>query len=286
MIRALLIRTCVPLVAIAVLCCVGLPSEALATPKGQSPWSDQTNSKVRIVSGTLSEDGKANLYAGVQIRMAPGWKTYWRNPGDSGVPPSFDWTGSKNVKHAEVMYPVPHRFADANGTAIGYDEEILFPVRITRKDDSQPVELSLTLDYGLCKELCIPNSVELHATLPADLGKGDAVLIQQARARVPLPAGDGVLPRIAGLSAELDGKTATIIVEAEFEKGATDTDLFVASTEVAIPVPKAQGPVKDGKQRFSVVLPSAEEAAAVKGKPLTFTLVSNRGSTETTRTLP
>ncbi|ODS00758.1 hypothetical protein AUC68_14400 [Methyloceanibacter methanicus] len=194
----------------------GVASAAQAASPGQSPWSGQTNSKVRLVSGTVHEDGSPVLYAGVQLRMEPGWKTYWRNPGDSGVPPSFDWSGSKNVKSAEVFYPVPHRFADANGTSIGYHDEVVFPVRITPEQADQPVELSLTFDYGLCKELCIPNSVELTAILPADLGKGDARLIQQAIARVPKPAGPETLPRLEAVAADLDGDAPQLVVDALF----------------------------------------------------------------------
>ena len=104
---------------------------------------------------------EAARYAGVQLRMEDGWKTYWRNPGDSGVPPTFDWSGSKNLKSVDVFYPVPHRFSDANGTAIGYDNEVVFPIRVTPKQADKPIQLSLTFDYGLCKDLCIPNSVDL-----------------------------------------------------------------------------------------------------------------------------
>ena len=100
------------------------------------------------------------------------------------MPPTFDWTGSKNVKSAEVLYPMPHRFADAAGTAIGYDDEVVFPVKITPENAGEPVTLSLTFEYGLCKDLCIPSSVDLRALLPADLGKGDALLIEQANAVV------------------------------------------------------------------------------------------------------
>ena len=68
-------------------------------------------------------------------------------PGDSGVPPSFDWTGSKNLKQAEVLYPAPHRFADANGTAIGYDDEVVFPVKLTPEREGEPIELKLAFAY-------------------------------------------------------------------------------------------------------------------------------------------
>jgi len=254
---------------------------ALAASTGQSPWVDQTNSKARLVSGSITHDGSPAPYAGVQLRMGPGWKTYWRNPGDSGVPPTFDWSGSKNLKSAEVLYPAPHRFADASGTAIGYDDEVVFPVKITPEREGEPVELALTYEYGLCKDLCIPNKATLGATLPPDLGKGDALLIDTALTRVPKPEEEDTLPRIASITAHLDGPAPGLEVEALFPEGATGTDLFVSSPEVLVPVPKPLGPLAGGKRRFVVAFLSADEATAIKGKSLTFTLVSNDGSTET-----
>jgi len=74
----------------------GMAGSAFAAGSA-SPWITSTDSKVRLVSGTVDIDGAPVLVAGVQLRMEPGWKTYWRNPGDSGVPPSFDFAGSKNL---------------------------------------------------------------------------------------------------------------------------------------------------------------------------------------------
>lgn len=252
--------------------------------KGQSAWSGQTNSKVRLVSGTVEREGDRELYAGVQLRMDDGWKTYWRNPGDSGVPPVFDWSGSKNVKKVEVFYPAPHRFADAGGTAIGYDGEVLFPVRVTPEQAGEPVMLSLNFDYGLCKDLCIPNSVALEAVLPPDLGKGDTPLLEAALSRVPAQPRDDILPRITSISATLDGEAPGLEIEAEFPVGAEGADIFVHNPQLLVPVPKALGPLADGKQRFVVAFLVPDEAAAIKDKPLTVTLVSDKGATETTWT--
>jgi DsbC/DsbD-like thiol-disulfide interchange protein len=279
-------RASLAVLGAALLCCAGTVGAGHAASPGQSPWSKQTNSKVRLVSSTLQEDGAPVRYAGVQLRMEGGWKTYWRNPGDSGVPPSFDWSGSKNVKNIDVLYPVPHRFADANGTAIGYDDQVVFPVKVTPEQPDKPVQLALTFDYGICKDLCIPNSVNLDAVLPADLGKGDARLIGQARASVPGPADDETLPRLGTVTANQEGPEPSLEVEALFAPGATNTDLFVTSEELLVPVPKALGPLKDGRQRFSIVFPTVEEADAIKGKPLNFTLVSDQGSSETVRIQP
>jgi len=257
---------------------------AFAAPVGESPWASQTDSKVRLVSGMLNRNGSAAPYAAIQLRMAPDWKTYWRNPGDSGVPPSFDWSGSKNLKSAEVLYPAPHRFADANGTAIGYKGEVVFPVKITPEHAGEPVELALTFQYGLCKDLCIPNSASLDVVLPPDLGKGDEALIQTALDHVPQPKQKDALPRIASVTANLDGAKPGLEIEALYPKGASGADLFIDNPEIAVPVPQALGPLEDGKQRFSVTFYSPDEAAAIKGKPLRIVLVSDEGSTETTWT--
>ena len=153
---------------------VGVAASAPLSPRANSasPWVTSTDSKVRLVSGTVDVDGAPTLLAGIQLRMDPGWKTYWRNPGDSGVPPSFDWTGSKNLKHAEVLYPAPHRFADAGGTAIGYDDQVVFPVKLTPERDGEPIELKLAFAFGLCKDLCIPNDVSLGLTLDPKYRQG------------------------------------------------------------------------------------------------------------------
>lgn len=254
---------------------------ALAAVTSSSPWVASNTSKVRLVSGTVELEGTPALIAGVQLRMAPGWKTYWRNPGDSGVPPSFDWTGSKNLKHAELLYPAPHSFADASGTAIGYDDEVVFPVKLTPEREGEPIDLKLTFSFGLCKNLCVPNDVSLELPLSPEIGKGDAALIESFLARVPKPAKQGLLPEVSGVDAKLDADPPQLLVDAVFPPGATSTGLFIDAGEVFIPASKPLGPLDGGKQRFAITFATAAEASAVKGQSLAMTLVSDQGSTET-----
>jgi DsbC/DsbD-like thiol-disulfide interchange protein len=261
---------------------VGLGSgAAFAAGASASPWTVSTNSKARLVSGTVDDGGRPALLAGIQLRLDPGWKTYWRNPGDSGVPPRFDWAGSKNLKNAEVLYPAPHRFADAGGSAIGYDGEVLFPVKLTPERDGEPIELKLAFAYGLCKDLCIPNDVSLSLAVPANVGKGDALLLDSFLARVPLPARPGLLPSVGGVEAKLDGANPGLVVDAVFPSGATGTDLLIDGGDVFVPLPAPLSAPGDGKQRFAVTFASPSEAAAIRGKILRLTLVSDHGSTET-----
>jgi DsbC/DsbD-like thiol-disulfide interchange protein len=245
-------------------------------------------SKARLVSGTVGGADKGELLAGVQIRLEPGWKTYWRTPGDSGVPPSFDWSGSKNLKEAQVLYPAPRRFADASGTAIGYEDEVVFPVKITPERQGEPVELKLNVDYGLCKTLCIPSQASLSLELPPHtVGKGDDdPLLSRFFDLVPKPAETDRLPSLGGVEAKLDDAKPQLIIDVNFPDGATGTDLFVEAPSGAfVPVPKPLGPVESGKQRFVVGFASPAEAAAIKGKPLTLTLVSDEGAREASWTL-
>lgn len=266
---------------------VSLSAVCLAAPPGESPWVKENFSKARLVSGTVGGADNGELLAGVQIRLEPGWKTYWRTPGDSGVPPSFDWSGSKNLKHAQVLYPAPHRFADASGTAIGYEDEVVFPVKITPERHGEPVELKLNVDYGLCKTLCIPSQASLSLELPPHtVGMVDDPLLARFFNLVPKAAKTDRLPSLGGVEAKLDGAEPQLIIDVNFPDGATGTDLFVEAPSGAfVPVPKPLGPVEGGKQRFVVGFASPAEAAAIKGKPLTLTLVSDEGAREANWTL-
>jgi DsbC/DsbD-like thiol-disulfide interchange protein len=264
--------------------CIASTRTALALAPGETGWVASNDSRVRLISGKPAIDGKLTLVAGVQLRMDPGWKTYWRNPGDAGVPPAFDWSGSKNLKEARVLYPAPRRLAEANGTAIGYDDDVIFPIKITPEHEGEPVEIKLAFEYGLCKDLCIPNDVKLELTIPSDQGKGDAMQLESALALTPKKATAGLLPAVEKVTADLDAPKPEIIIDASFPKDARDTDLFIDGGETYVPVPEPEGPLADGRQRFVVNFGGAAEAAALKGKTVTLTLVSDLGATETTWT--
>ncbi|HET7851697.1 MAG TPA: protein-disulfide reductase DsbD domain-containing protein [Methyloceanibacter sp.] len=266
---------------------LALSGASLAASPGESPWVKETYSKVRLVSGSVPGMSGDHMIAGVQIRLEPGWKTYWRMPGDSGVPPSFDWSGSKNLKSAQVLYPAPHRFTDASGTAIGYEDEVVFPMIVTPERAGEPVQLKVNVDYGICKTLCIPNQADLSIELPAPAaGEGDDALLSRFFDLVPKPAETGKLPALGGIEAKLDSATPELFIDANFPDGATGTDLFIEAPGGAfVPVPKPLGPVQNGKQRFVVSFASPAEAAAIKSKPLTLTFVSDEGAREASVTV-
>lgn len=152
-----------------------------------SPWVEGFNNKARLVAGTVPRGEGAQLMAGVEIVMPPGWKTYWQAPGDAGgIPPEFDWAGSENLASATVRYPVPHRLTDKAGSAIGYKEHVLFPVIVTPEDKTRPISLKLKVSYGACMDICIPAEAEFALELQPDAGA--APEIAEAVAKVPVEA--------------------------------------------------------------------------------------------------
>src|SRR3954454_1879681 len=148
----------VPVLA-AALAASSLALEARA--QDSSAWQKDSHSAVRLVAGSRSGAG---LLGGIAFQLQPGWHTYWRNPGDSGVPPRFDFSKSDNLENVTVLWPAPMKFDDgAGGTALGYKQQVVLPLRIVAQNADKPVTLRAHVSYAVCDKLCIP--VEAHAEL-------------------------------------------------------------------------------------------------------------------------
>src|SRR5690242_4092990 len=136
-------------------------SSLTARAQDASPWQSEGHSAVRLLAGSRSG---AVLLGGVAFQLQPGWKTYWRTPGDSGVPPRFDFSKSENVEAVTVLWPAPLMFDDgAGGHSMGYHDKVVLPLRIVVKNADKPVTLRAEINYAVCEKLCIP--VEANAEL-------------------------------------------------------------------------------------------------------------------------
>src|SRR5215471_14850648 len=149
----------------AALACALFVPTALA--QDASPWDGEPHGSSRLIAGAALNTGdKKIVRAGIEIRLDTGWKTYWRYPGDSGVPPTLDFAGSDNVKSVTVLWPAPMRFADgAGGHSIGYHGDVVLPLRVLAEDAAKPAALHLKLGYAVCSNLCVPVEAELDLTL-------------------------------------------------------------------------------------------------------------------------
>jgi len=158
----------------------------LAAPALATTQDDVLAAQLR--PGWQTENG--GYMAAIELQLASGWKTYWRSPGDAGIPPSFDWSGSENVKSVRLHWPAPEVF-EANGMqTIGYHERLVLPVEITPQDPSRPVRLSLVMALGVCDEICLPATVDLTSDLTAPGAPDESIKAAlQARAETAGEAG-------------------------------------------------------------------------------------------------
>ncbi|HBM61536.1 protein-disulfide reductase DsbD domain-containing protein [Salipiger marinus] len=149
-----------------------------------SPASAETPFMAELRPGWRLPDG--DHMAALHLRLAPGWKTYWRAPGDAGIPPLFDWSGSHNLQAVSVLWPTPHVFHQSGMRSVGYARELVLPLRIHAQEDGDTV-LKMQVQLGVCKDICLPAQMDLSAVLPAALTRADP-MIAAALASAPFSA--------------------------------------------------------------------------------------------------
>jgi DsbC/DsbD-like thiol-disulfide interchange protein len=235
-----------------------------------SPWDGGKQAAARLIAGA------APRRAGVEIRLAPGWKTYWRYPGDSGVPPRFDFSGSQNVKSVTVRFPAPKRLPDESGITIGYKRDVVFPLDIVPEDAAKPVTLRLKLDYAVCEKICVPADAKAELTLGDSSAFVDRIDASAATVPKAVPlGGDGALSIRA---ARREG--TKVMVEVAAPAGA-EVELFAEgpTPDWALPVP-ARVSEAAGVWRFAFDLDGLPPDTKPDGATLTLTAVAGTQAIE------
>ena len=172
--------------ALRALFCVGLigvSAPALAGDAFSSDWAASLKSSARLI---LGDAANGRFHAGVEIKLAPGAITYWRNPGEAGLPPTLIFDGSANLASARTFFPAPQRLNEGDGEAFGYDHSVILPVDIDAADPSKPVSVDLKLNYAVCEKICVPADANLQLRLGEGAGASPyAEALARARAQVP-----------------------------------------------------------------------------------------------------
>lgn len=207
--------------------CLAAPAGA-QTDEASSAWSKGTHSQIRLVAGGRTGDGGYRI--GVEIQLVGGFKTYWRVPGDAGIPPTFDWSASSNVGAVSLRWPAPKRFVDAGVTTIGYKDRVIFPVVVRAVEAGKPVVVTLNLDYAVCDRICIPAKGSATIRLPDAAETVHTPALNAFREQTPRVGEPGKPNGKLGLMAAAfaaEGTRKTVDVTISVPAGGSLTDAFM-----------------------------------------------------------
>jgi DsbC/DsbD-like thiol-disulfide interchange protein len=254
----------------ATLFATSLAAEARA--QDASPWQRDDHSAVRLLAGSRSG---AVLLGGIGFQLQPGWKTYWRTPGDSGVPPRFDFSKSENIEAVTVLWPAPKKFDDgAGGHSLGYHNQFVLPLRIVAKNTDKPVTLRADINYAVCEKLCIPVEANAELAFTSVASTEDSALFA-ALDTVPKPANVGDPNPLTIRDVKREGKS-TVLVDV-VSSNVKEVSLFVEgpTPDWGLPVPKLQESSPPGVKRFAFDLDGVPPGVNPEGAALKLTLVGS-----------
>jgi suppressor for copper-sensitivity B len=264
-------------VLLAALVAASLPAHSAA-----GPWQRTETVEGRLIAAVEGTGSLDRIPLGLHLKMKPGWKTYWRSPGDAGLPPQLSWEASGNLAGTDFRWPAPHRFTLFGIETFGYDGEVVFPITARPAQLGQPLDLKASVDLLVCSDICVPQHLDLTLAVPAGPAAssgGDANLIARFASYVP---GDGTASGLVIESVRSSGKGLEVTATAR--EPFVDPDLFVENAAGAVFGAPAVA-FADGGCRITITLPATGQPVALDGLPVTLTLVDGARGTETTATV-
>jgi len=254
----------------------------MAIAADASPWDEDLQSAARLIAAPAHNTPDGRVFrAGVEIKLKDGWHTYWRYPGDSGVPPVLDFSKSQNVKTVTVLYPAPTRFPDgAGGNSIGYTGDVVWPLHVVAENSGKPVTLDLKLDYAVCEKLCVPAKAAVALSLnDADAAEDRALGAAESKVPKPVKLGAGGTLAIRAVHRENAAGKPRIVVAVAADEPVT---LFAEgpTSQWALPLPEPMAGPQDGLQRFAFELDGLPPGAKAEGATLKLTAVSGSQAIE------
>ena len=191
-----------------------------------------------ILSGWVLPDG--NRIAAIRLTLEPGWKTYWRAPGDLGIPPDFNWAKSENLADVAIEWPAPTVFREKNLTTIGYKEHVILPLLINVVEKDVPVTLAATVSLGVCSDICVPATLNLNALIDTKTTRADPEIAaslaqrpfsakeaQVSKATCNLSLKDGSFELVTAITLPHTGGQEFVVIEPG------QSDLWISETDTS-----------------------------------------------------
>ncbi|MCG8508887.1 MAG: thioredoxin family protein [Rhodospirillales bacterium] len=262
-----------------------LPVSAETGTDPASAWAETEQTAVRLVSAVTAVGDGDSVPLGLEFKLKPGWKIYWRSPGDAGFPPRPDWSTSENLIEAAMRWPAPERFSVLGLETLGYKKAVVLPIEARLAEPGEPLRLRTTIDYLTCDDICIPYKADLALDLPAGEATPSAFahLINRYSAMVP---GDGARHGLSIESIEApDGAAArSLRISASALTPFDEPDLFVEGP-IELVFDKPILAYSADRLALTATVPVDGEQyvdGGLIGTPLTVTLVDGARSAERT----
>jgi suppressor for copper-sensitivity B len=252
--------------------CTGGGARAVATD-----WVGDSHAAVRLITATGNLAPVSMLDAGLEFRFAKGWHGYWRSPGDAGVAPMVDWSGSENVTRSEVAWPAPHRLVIEGLQNSVYENGVVLPIKLFLTHVGAPTRIRVAVTYAACSDICVPFQAELSLPLGAGTTASEAALIASAWRTVPGTAQAAGIDVVHTHIVNTASQPKLVVDLRSHNEPFVLPDLFVEGTGDGIPA-APDVDLQDGGRtvRLTVRLP----ALAPAGRPLTLTLIDGDRAAE------
>lgn len=270
--------------AVAVL--MALAGQAQAADLGASDWSAGESGKIRLIAAATATGDAASLKFGLHFQMAPGWKIYWRSPGDAGYPPKIDWSRSDNLGTPVISWPAPKRFQLAGLQNHGYSGEVVLPLDVPVLQPGRAARLAADVDYLACAQICVPMQAALRLDLPSGPAQPSAFVHDLGRFAALVP-GDGARHGLTvdKLEAIGAGDQTVLRLSVSADTPFNHPDMFVEPAESASFEAPTVTVSADGTRAIleSAVVPGTVQRPLTDGA-LTITLVDGIRALETSLT--
>jgi len=247
----------------------------LSASAAVSEWINSEGGRMRL--SALANDDAGNITAILEIEPAPGWKTYWRDPGDAGMPPQIDLSAAQNLTLVKVDYPVPEIGKDEAGRFIGYHQAVGLVLELKKTDPSKTSTLTAKVLVGLCKEICLPfqSNFELPLDNASQPQADEFMNIEMAKATLPeAPSADFSVTKF-GLTPDKAFFEATVAMP-----GKDLPDVAVAPSEGLLLGKQTE--IVTGSGTAEIRYPIARLPKSLDGATITLLVKSAGRSMETT----
>ena len=203
-----------------------------------SDWSIGDSSKVRLIS-PYSQNNNKELLIGLEYEMDPGWKTYWKSPGDGGFAQNISWENSANINNLEVLWPTPEKFQILGLTSLGYENNVIFPLKLEINDESQNTFVNLQVNFLICKDICIPGDARVFLEIPSGNKEltDNFFIMERSLSFLPEHNFDSSYINNVNASIYKDNDNSLIKIIAETDKSFLNTNIFL-HTPFGLPVVK------------------------------------------------